>query len=71
MDMKEFLKQYAENLLDSLKKHRFGLESFNWTCDLCPLKELCEKDSEENFSGCVTCGQFIKGTVTDGEEYRL
>lgn len=71
MNMKEFLEQYAANLLDSLKNHGFGLESFNWTCDLCPLKELCEKDSKENFSGYITCGQFIKGNIIDGEEYRL
>lgn len=71
MNMEEFLKQYVENLLGSLKNHNFGLESFNWNCDLCPLKELCEKDTRENFSGYVTCGQFIKGAITDGEEYRL
>jgi hypothetical protein len=69
--MEEFLKQYAENVLNSLRSHRFGLESFDWNCDLCPLKELCEKDNEKNFSGYVTCGQFIKGNVVDGEEYRL
>ena len=71
MDMKEFLEQYAANLLQSLKDHGFGLESFNWTCDLCPLKEQCEKDSEENPSSYTTCGQFIKNTITDGAEYRL
>ena len=71
MDMKEFLAQYAANLLESLKDHGFGLDSFNWTCCLCPLQAQCEKDSEENPDSCVTCGQYIQKCLTDGQEYRL
>ena len=70
MDMKEFLAQYAANLLESLKDHSFRIDSFNWTCDLCPLKEQCHKDSEENPDDCTTCGQYIKKSITDGAEYK-
>lgn len=70
MDMREFLNQYASNLLNALESHGFGLNSFDWACDLCPLRELCRKDSEEN-PGPVTCGEFIRLQVTDGKKYRL
>jgi hypothetical protein len=70
MDMKEFLSKYAANLLSALEDHGFGLNSFSWTCDLCPLREQCEKDSEEN-PGPVTCGEFIQLQITDGKKYRL
>ena len=70
MDMKEFLAQYAANLLEALKDHSFRIDSFGWTCDLCPLKEQCGKDSEENPGDCTTCGQYIQKSVTDGHEYK-
>lgn len=70
MDMKEFLTQYAANLLESLKSHSFRIDSFGWICDLCPLKERCDKDSEENPGEYPTCGQYIQKSVTDGHEYK-
>lgn len=70
MDMKEFLAQYATNLLQKLEDHDARIDSFGWTCDLCPLKAQCEKDSEENPDDCTTCGQYIKKSVTDGEKYK-
>ena len=68
--MKEFLAQYAANLLEFLKNHSFRIDDFNWTCDLCPLKEPCDKDDEENPDDCTTCGQYIKKSITDGAEYK-
>ena len=70
MDMQEFLAQYTANLLESLKDHAFRIDSFNWTCSPCPLRERCEKDSEENPDDCTTCGQYIQKSVTDGHEYK-
>jgi hypothetical protein len=70
MDMQEFLTRYAANLLECLKDHSLRIDSFGWICDLCPLKEQCEKDSEENPCDCTTCGQYIKKSVTDGAEYK-
>ena len=70
MDMKEFLAQYTANLLESLKDHSFRIDSVNWTCDLCPLKEQSLKDSEENPDDYATCGQYIQKSVTDGAEYK-
>lgn len=70
MDMKEFLTQYAANLLQKLEDHDARIDSFGWICDLCPLKTQCKKDSEENPDDCTTCGQYIKKSVTDGEKYK-
>ena len=70
MDMKKFLAQYTENLLESLKDHSFHIDSVSWICDLCPLKEQCINDSKENPDDCATCGQYIKKSVTDGSEYK-
>lgn len=70
MDMKEFLERYAANTLEAFKNHSFRVDSFSWVCELCPLKAECEKDSEENFSGCLTCGEFITRNLTDGSEYK-
>ena len=70
MDMKKFLAQYTENLLESLKDHSFHIDSVSWICDLCPLKEQCIKDSKENPDDCATCGQYMKKSVTDGAEYK-
>ena len=70
MDMKKFLAQYTENLLESLKDHSFHIDSVSWICDLCPLKEQCINDSKENPDDCATCGQYIKKSVTDGAEYK-
>ena len=65
MNMQEFLTRYAANLLECLKDHSLRIDSFGWICDLCPLKEQCGKDSEEN-----PCGQYIKKSITDGAEYK-
>jgi hypothetical protein len=70
MDMQEFLAQYAANLLESLKDHSSRIDGISWTCDLCPLKEQCGKDSEENPDDCTTCGQYIQKSVTDGAKYK-
>lgn len=70
MNMEEFLAQYTANLLESLKDHSFRIDSFGWVCDLCPLKEQCAKDVEENLSDCTTCGQYIQKSVIDGAEYK-
>lgn len=70
MDMEEFLTQYVANLLESLKDHSFRIGSFDWICDLCPLKEQCTKDAEENPSDCTTCGQYIQKSVTDGAKFK-
>ena len=66
MDMKEFISLYAANLLEKLEDHSLRIDSYNWSCGLCPLKDLCEKDSDD-----TTCGQFIKKNVTDGEKYKV
>lgn len=65
MDMKEFISLYAANLLENLEDHSLRIDSYNWSCCLCPLKELCEKASGDD-----TCGQFIQKNVTDGKEYK-
>ena len=70
MDMKKFLAQYTENLLESLKDHSFHIDSVSWICDLCPLQEQCINDSKENPDDCATCGQYMKKSVTDGAEYK-
>ena len=70
MDMKEFLERYVANMLEAFKDHSFRLDSFSWVCELCPLKAECEKDSEENLYGCVTCGEFIARNLTDGSDYK-
>ena len=63
MDMQEFLAQYAANLLEAFKSHSLRIDSIGWTCSLCPLREQCEKDSEQNPDDCSTCG-------ADGQEYK-
>ena len=70
MDMKEFLAQYAENLLEALKDGAFRINSFGWVCSLCPLKEQCEKEAEENLGDYTTCGQYIQKSVTDGHNFK-
>ena len=65
MDMKEFINLYAANLLEKLEDHSLRIDSYNWNCCLCPLKELCDKISDNS-----TCGQFIQKNVTDGKEYK-
>lgn len=71
MTMEQFVKQYAENLLETLKDHGFGVDSIQWNCSLCPLKEQCQKDSQDNPEDNTTCGGFIRRTVKDGKDYRV
>lgn len=65
MDMKEFINLYAANLLEKLEDHSLRIDSYNWNCCLCPLKELCDRIPDNS-----SCGQFIQKNVTDGKEYK-
>lgn len=71
MTMEQFVKQYAENLLKTLREHDLGVDGVNWYCCLCPLQEQCEKDTQDNPEGNSSCGGFIRRTVTDGIDYRV
>ena len=70
MDMKDFLSKYVENLQQAFFDHTLRVGGMSWACDLCPLKEQCHKDSEENPDDNTTCGQFICRNLTDGKEYK-
>lgn len=65
MDMKEFIRLYAANLLENLEDHSLRIDSYDWRCCLCPLRELCDRVPDN-----ATCGQFIQKNVTDGEKYK-
>ena len=70
MDMQQFIKEYSENLLKALQDQEFGVESVEWMCSLCPLKNACKKDSAENPDDTTSCGEYIRKSVTDGDQYR-
>jgi adenine-specific DNA glycosylase len=68
--MEQFVMEYAQNVLNSLRDHGYTVSSIDWYCDVCPLKDECRKHSEQNPDDNMTCGQFIKAMVTDGAEYK-
>lgn len=68
--MEQFVMEYAQNMLEALKDHGCKVDSMNWDCNICPLKDKCHEHGEQNPDDNMTCGQFIRAMVTDGTNYK-
>ncbi len=69
MTTKQFLQAYADNLLKGLIDGKISYSYLTIECSFCPLRELCEKDSEENPGPC-TCEEFFQKNLVDGMTFR-
>lgn len=69
MTTEQFLRIYADNLLQALVDGKIGYGYLTIECDFCPLRELCKKDSEENPNPDDTCARFFKRTLSDGKVF--
>lgn len=65
MTVEQFLKNYADNLLDALIDGEIDFSHLAIECRFCPLRAECEKDSEEN-PGPITCEEFFQKNLADG-----
>lgn len=69
MTTEQFLQAYADNLLKGLIDGNISYSYLTIECSFCPLRELCEKDSEEN--PCPsTCEEFFQKNLADGSAFR-
>lgn len=69
MTTEQFLQTYADNLLKGLIDGSISYKYLTIECNFCPLRELCEKDSEEN-PGPSTCEEFFQKNLADGSAFR-
>lgn len=65
MTTKQFLQNYADNMMKALIDGRIGFDYLTIQCEFCPLLAECEKDSEEN-PGLRTCEEFFQKFIADG-----
>ena len=71
MDMKEFLQQYNNNLLEALEDKTIGVSYIAIECRMCPLQKQCGEDAEkEECGGYVNCADYIKSKLSDGQKYK-
>lgn len=70
MTTSEFLAKYADNLLQGLIDGTIGLNYLTIECSYCPLREQCEKDSEECPDKIQTCAEFFQEKLSDAKVFR-
>lgn len=70
MTTSEFLAKYADNLLQGLIDGAIGLNYLTIECSYCPLREQCEKDSEECPDKIQTCAEFFQEKLSDAKVFR-
>lgn len=70
MTTAEFLAKYADNLMKGLIDGSIGLNYITIECSFCPLRELCEKDSELCPDKIQTCAEFFQEKLTDAKVFR-
>lgn len=69
MTTEQFLHIYADNLLQALIDGKIGYNYLTIECSFCPLRELCQKDNEENPNPNDTCAKFFKRILSDGKAF--
>lgn len=70
MTTSEFLAKYADNLLQGLIDGAIGLNYITIECSFCPLREQCQKDSEECPDKIQTCAEFFQEKLSDAKVFR-
>lgn len=69
MTTEQFLQAYADNLLKGLIDGNISYKYLTIECGFCPLRELCEKSSEES-PDPSTCEEFFQENLADGFAFR-
>ena len=70
MTTEQFLQTYADNLLKGLIDGSISYSYLTIECSFCPLRELCEKDSETFPDKIETCEEFFQKKLADGSAFR-
>ena len=70
MTTEQFLQNYADNLLKALIDEKISFSYLTIECEFCPLRELCEKDSETFPDKIETCEEFFQKNLADGSAFR-
>lgn len=70
MTTEEFLRAYADNLLQGLIDGNISYSYLTIECSFCPLRTQCEKDEAEGNYECVTCADYFKKNLRDGSAFR-
>ena len=70
MTTEQFLQTYADNLLKGLIDGSISYSYLTIECSFCPLRELCEKDSETFPDKIETCEDFFQKNLADGSAFR-
>ena len=71
MTTEQFLQTYVANLLQGLADGNISYRYLTIECDFCPLRKLCEKDSESCPDKIETCEEFFQKNLADGSVFRL
>lgn len=71
MTTEQFLQAYADNLLQGLIDGNISYRYLTIECDFCPLRKLCEKESESCPDKIETCEEFFQKNLADGSAFRL
>lgn len=70
MTTEQFLRAYADNLLQGLIDGNISLSYITIECSYCPPRELCEKDSELCPDKIQTCAEFFQEKLSDAKVFR-
>ena len=70
MTTEQFLQTYVANLLQGLADGNISYRYLTIECDFCPLRKLCEKDSESCPDKIETCEEFFQKNLADGSSFR-
>lgn len=70
MTTEEFLKKYADNLLQGLIDGNISYSYLTIECQFCPLRAQCEKDEKEGRNEYITCADYFKMNLSDGKAFR-
>ena len=71
MTTEQFLQTYVANLLQGLADGNISYRYLTIECDFCPLRKLCEKESESCPDKIETCEEFFQKNLADGSAFRL
>lgn len=71
MTTEQFLQTYVANLLQGLIDGNISYRYLTIECDFCPLRKLCEKESENCPDKIETCEEFFQKNLADGSAFRL
>ena len=71
MTTEQFLQTYVANLLQGLIDGNISYRYLTIECDFCPLRKLCEKESESCPDKIETCEEFFQKNLANGSAFRL